>query len=162
MGRPLSRRMFGPINTDNAPDLNTPPSKDGEDQHGNDLTGNVQEYRQGFNIPVNGARIIGGAPDEGGDGSPTPFILAQRAARRFIVRTGDGDGTCKLVDGESALNEGEMFLKGYLDGAGDGVAIRKISGRKAYDFDSNAYTWYVGVKAGEDSTVGNTIILNAV
>lgn len=160
MGRPLSRRMFGPINADNAPDVNTPPSKDGEDQHGNDLTGNVQEYRQGFNMPVDAARIVGGTADEAGDA--TPYIVAQRAARRFIVNTTDGIGTCKLVNGESALNEGEMVLKGYVDGEGDGVAIRKISGRKAYDFDSNAYTWYVGVKAGEDSTLGNTIILNAV
>jgi len=161
MGRPLSRRMFGPINdATTRPDVNTAPSLDGEDQHGNTLTGNVQEYRQGFNMPVDAARIVGGNADSAGDA--TPFILAQRAARRFIVRTSDGDGTCKLVDGESALNEGEMVLKGYVDGAGDGVAIRKISGRKAYDFDSNAYTWYVGAKAGEDSTIGNTIILTAV
>ena len=158
MGRPLSRRMFGPI-ADSAgrPDVNTAPSKDGEDQHGNDLTGNVREDRQGYNIPVDAARIVGGTTDSAGDS--TPFILAQRAARRFIVRTGDGDGTCKLVDGESALEEGEMVLKGFVDDAGDGVAIRKISGRKVYDFDSNAYTWYV---AGDGSSLQNRIVLTAV
>jgi len=161
MGRPLSRRMFGPINdTTTRPDVNTAPSLDGKDQHGNDLTGNAQEYRQGFNMPVDSARIVGESVDSAGDA--TPFILAQRAARRFIVRTDAGDGTCKLVDGESVLDEGEMVLKGYVDGAGDGVAIRKISGRKAYDFDSNAYTWYVGAQTGEDSTLDNAIILTAV
>lgn len=162
MGRPLSRRMFGPIDDTETtrPDVNTAPSLDGEDQHGNTLTGNTQEYRQGFNIPVDSARVVGGAVDSAGDA--TPFILAQRASRRFIVRTGDGDGTCKLVDGESALDEGEMVLKGYVDGAGDGVAIRKISGRKAYDFDSNAYTWYVGAQSGEDSSLDNAIILTAL
>jgi len=161
MGRPLSRRMFGPINNDPAPDVNTPPSKNGEDQHGNDLTGNTQEYRQGFNMPVDAARIVGGDADSAGaDGKP--YIVAQRAARRFIVDTADGIGTCKLVNGESALDEGEMVLKGYVDGAGDGVAIRKISGRKAYDFDSNAYTWYVGAQTGEDSTLDNAIILTAL
>lgn len=161
MGRPLSRRMFGPI-ADSAgrPDVNTAPSKDGEDQHGNDLTGNVQEYRQGYNMPVEAARVVGGAADEGGDGtSTTPFILAQRAARRFIVSTSEGDGTCKLVDGESALEEGEMVLKGFVDDAGAGVAIRKISGRKAYDFNSNAYKWYV---AGDGSSEANRIILTAL
>jgi len=158
MGRPLSRRMFGPI-ADSAgrPDVNTAPSKDGLDQHGNDLTGNVQEYRQGYNIPVDSARVVGGSADSAGDA--TPFILAQRAARRFIVRTSDGDGTCKLVDGESALEEGEMVLKGFVNDAGAGVAIRKISGRKVYDFDSNAYTWYV---AGDGSSLENRIVLTAV
>ena len=161
MGRPLSRRMFGPVDDDTTtrPDVNTAPSLDGEDQHGNDLTGNVQEYRQGYNIPVEAARVVGGNTDEGGNGTATPFILAQRAARRFIVRTGDGDGTCKLVDGESALNEGEMVLKGYVNDAGAGVAIRKISGRKVYDFNSNAYTWYV---ANDGSTIANRIVLTAL
>ena len=158
MGRPLSRRMFGPVaDAAGRPDVNTAPSKDGFDQHGNDLTGNVQEYRQGYNIPVDAARIVGGTADSAGDA--TPFILAQRASRRFIVRTSDGDGTCKLVDGESALNEGEMVLKGFVNDAGDGVAIRKISGRKVYDFDSNAYTWYV---AGDGSSFENRIVLTSV
>jgi len=158
MGRPLSRKMFGPI-ADNGtvPDVNTPPSKDGEDQRGIDLTGATQEYRQGYNIPVEAARVIGGAADSAGDA--TPYIIAQRAARRFIVRTAEGDGTCKLVDGESALNEGEMVLKGFVNDAGAGVAIRKISGRKVYDFDSNAYTWYV---AGDGSSLENRIVLTAV
>ena len=161
MGRPLSRKMFGPINDDAAPDVNTPPSKDGEDQRGIEITDNTQEYRQGYNMPVDAARIVGGNADSAGaDGKP--YIVAQRAARRFIVDTDDGIGTCKLVNGESALNEGEMILKGYVDGAGNGVAIRKISGRKVYDFDSNAYTWYVGAQSGEDSTLDNAIILTAL
>jgi hypothetical protein len=158
MGRPLSRRMFGPINSSEAPDVNTPPSKDGEDQHGNDLTGNTQEYRQGYNMPVDAARIVGGNTDSA-DADGKPYIIAQRAARRFIVSTADGNGTCKLVDGESSLEGGEMILKGYVNDAGDGVAIRKISGRKAYDFDSNAYVWYV---AADGSSLENRIILNSL
>ena len=162
MGRPLSRKMFGPIDRDETtvPDVSTPPSLDGKDQRGIDTTGNTLEYRQGFNMPVEAARITGGSVDENQDGNDTtPFVLRQRAARRFLVRTADGDGVCKLVSGESALEEGEMVLKGFVDDAGSGVAIRKISGRKVYDFESRAYTWFV---AGDGSSLENRIVLTAI
>jgi len=162
MGRPLPRKMLGPIAESAAvpENLLTPPSKDGEDQRGNDLTGNTVLNRQGFNIPVEAARVSDGSVDENQDGNPnTPFILRQRSAARFLIKTEDGDGVCKLVSGQSSLEEGEMVLKGFVDDAGSGVAIRKISGRKAFDFDSNAYTWYV---AGDGSSLENRIVLTAI
>lgn len=161
MGRPLPRKMLGPIDDSAVPaNILTPPSKDGEDQKGNDLTGSAVLNRQGFNIPVESARVSGGSVDNNQDGNPnTPFILRQRSAARFLIKTNDGDGVCKLVSGESALGEGEMVLKGFVNDAGDGVTIRKISGRKAVDFDSNAYVWHV---AGDGSSLANRIVLTAI
>ena len=166
MGRPLPRKMLGPIADGAAVPANipTPPSKDGEDQRGNNLTGSTVLNRQGFNVPVESARVAGGAVDNNQEGNAsTPFILRQRSAARFLVKTivnsTELDGVCKLVSGESALNEGEMVLKGFVDDAGDGVTIRKISGRKAFDFDSNAYVWHV---AGDGSSLANRIILTAI
>ena len=162
MGRPLPRKMLGPIaeGAEVPANIPTPPSKDGEDQKGNDLTTSTVLNRQGFNIPVESARVTGGQVDNNQDGNPnTPFIIRQRSAARFLIKTEDSDGVCKLVSGESALGEGEMVLKGFVDDAGDGVTIRKISGRKAFDFDSNAYTWYV---AGDGSSLANRIILTAI
>ena len=162
MGRPLSRKMFGPIDSEETtvPDVPTPPSLDGEDQRGYDTSSNTTLNRQGFNMPVEAAFVEGGSLDENQDGrKATPFILRQRSAARFKVRTDAGDGVCKLVDGESALEAGEMVLKGFVDDAGSGVAIRKISGRKVFDFDSRAYTWYV---ASDGSSVANRIVLTEI
>lgn len=137
-------------------------TEDGQDQRSYDTSGNDRNDRTGINIPVALAKIdsteVAGAPD-----AEFPYVLWQKGARRFRVRlSGSLDGNCKLVSGESALASGEMVLKGYVDGAGDGVALRKISGRKAYDFDSNAYTWYVDSLSGDDSTLDNAIVLTAI
>lgn len=163
MGRPLPRKMFGPLDASDTSPLNNRWTEDGQDQHSYDTTSSTEDNRKGFNIPVDQARIIGGDLDIGAPGE-TPYILWQKSAKRFRVRTSSGDGFCKLVDndGSSEVGQGEMVLKGYVDGEGDGIIITKISGRKAYDSSGNAYKWYVGVKSGEDSTLGNTIILTAI
>lgn len=160
MGRPLQRKMFGPLDGTSADGFRW--SGEGEDQHGNVTTSAVADYRKGYNMPVEAARIVGGTTDEGGDGTATPYILWQKGSRRWRVRTAEGDGFCRLVDGESALNEGEMVLAGFVDDAGEPVALRKLSGRKAYDFAGNSYTWYVEVGTGPDSTYSNRIILTAI
>ena len=161
MGRPLQKKLFGPLDGSDTSPVGERWTEDGQDQHSYDTSSNARTDRTGINIPVDQARVTGGALDRGGEGSLTPYILYQKSARRFKVRTSDGDGFCKLVDddGSSEVGAGEMVLKGFIDDAGDGVVIRKISGRKAYDFNSNAYTWYV---AGDGSTLANRIVLTAI
>lgn len=162
MGRPLNKKLFGPIEDTDVTPVGERWTEDGQNEKSYDTSGNARTDRTGYNIPVEQARITGGTADVIAGANETPYVLWQKGARRFKVRTADGDGFCKLVSGESALAEREMVLKGYVDGEGAGVPLRKLSGRKAYDFNSNAYTWYVDVKTGEDSTMGNTIILTAI
>ena len=92
------------------------------------------------------------------------YILEQKGARRFRVSSAaNGIGVCKLVDddGSSQIGDNEMVIRGFLGGnpgaAGTQVYIRKISGKKAYDFSGNAYTWYV-----EDDSSQNILVLTAL
>ena len=134
-------------------------TEDGQDQRSYDTSSNARDDRTGINLPVQLAKV-GATEVEGAPGAEFPYVLWQKGARRFRVRlSSELDGTCKLVSGESALASGEMVLKGFVDDAGEGVPLRKISGRRAYDFNSNAYTWYV---AGDGSSLENRIVLTAI
>jgi hypothetical protein len=161
MGRPIQKKMFGPLDGSDTTPVGARWTEDAKNEKSYDTSGNTRTDRSGINIPLEKARVPGGELDIGGNAAETPYILWQKSSRRFKVRTSDGDGFCKLVnnDGSSGIAEGEMVLVGFVNDEGSGVPIRKISGRKAYDFSSNAYTWYV---AGDGSSLANRIVLTAI
>lgn len=150
MGRPLPRKKFGPT------DGTTPASGDTWSADGENQVGNTTNT--GYNIPVYKARVTGGQMDSMDNGNG-PYILKQKSARRFQVRTDDGDGVCLLVndDGSSGIAEGEMVIQGFTSGDNGAVYIRKISGRKAYDFSGNAYKWEV-----QNDSTANLLVLTAI
>lgn len=159
MGRPLNKRFFGPLNGEGLA------SSDTGDQVGNTLTdGSKYNLKgRGYNIPVEQACIIGGTLDIGGDGAPTPYIIAQKGTRKYRVMTSSGQGNCYLVndDGSSQVTAGEMVIKGYLNGdsGNTGIAIKKLTKFYATDFNGNRYKWYVAQGVGTDSSFANLLAL---
>jgi hypothetical protein len=127
MGRPLSRKYFGPQGGATAD-----PTADGKDIHGTTVTSETGDTinENAYNMPLHMARIVGGQ-NEGGDDAPNDnlYIVAQKGSNRFKVSTSDGDR----------------------------VAVRKINGSKAYDFDNNAYKWYI-----DNDSSRNVLILTAI
>jgi hypothetical protein len=160
MGRPLQRKNFGPLDSTTSTS-GYPDTGDGRDEHGYNTTSNP-DYRKGYNIPVYKARVATGAAMDVGDGGDSNlYILAQKGSRRFRVSSAsNGVGVCTLVndDGSSEIEAGEMVIRGFIGGAIDSpVFIRKVSGRKMYDFSGNAYTWYV-----DNDSTANILILTAI
>jgi hypothetical protein len=158
MGRPLSRKYFGPQGGATAD-----PTADGKDIHGTTVTSETGDTinENAYNMPLHMARIVGGQ-NEGGDDAPNDnlYIVAQKGSNRFKVSTSDGDGVCILADWDesSDLDEGEMVILGFVgSNSGSRVAIRKINGSKAYDFDNNAYKWYI-----DNDSSRNVLILTAI
>jgi len=107
--------------------------------------------------------------------SETGIVLSQRAETKFKVNdTADGtavnvdgtqrDGTagtgnvgfCVLVDKDVPL-AGEMVVRGYVAGGGDGVNIRKFHNRTVIDFNNNRYTWEI-----QDDSTANILVLTAL
>lgn len=165
MGRPINKRYFGRLDPTSPKDP-TNPTQDGKDQTGRTLT-NTNLYRikaRGYNIPVEQARIPGGDLDIGGDAANSPYIIAQKGSRKYRVNTSSGQGNCVLVDddGSSNVGNGEMIIKGFLNGVtGDnpGIAIRKLTKHYAVDFNGNRYKWYVDDTTGPDSALANVLVL---
>jgi len=157
MGRPLPRKLFGPTDA-TAPVSGDTWSADGEDPQGRDLTTQTALWNKGYNIPVYKARITGQPMDTQGTGSG-PYILSQKGSRKFKVRTDNGDGICRLVndDDSSGLAAGEMVLQGFTTPDGSPVYIQRITKRRVYDFNGNAYKWYV-----DNDSTANIIILTAI
>lgn len=158
MGRPLSRKYFGPQGGSTAD-----PSADGKDIHGNTVTSATDPKlnENAYNMPVFMARIPDGQ-NEGGDDEPNDnlYIVAQKGPNRFKVSTSDGDGICTLADWDqsSDLDEGEMVIMGYVgSNSGSRIAIKKINGSKAYDFDNNQYTWYI-----DNDSSKNILVLTVI
>ncbi len=169
MGRPINKRFFGSLDSGVAQSA-TNPSVDGKAASGQDLsnTSNYTEKRLGFNIPVYSARVPGQSEVTGGTGGDYPFIVAQKASKKYRVRTSataSHIGNCILVNkAAGALNEGEMLLQGFLSGdtgAGTPTLIAKLTKFYATDFSGNRYKWYVASNTGEDSTQANAIVLVA-
>jgi hypothetical protein len=161
MGRPLAKKNFGPLgSTTGTPGF--PDTGDGRNIRGVN-TSTVAELRQrGFNIPVYKARVSATADMDVQDtGANNLYILQQKGARRFrVFSAANGIGVCKLVndDGSSEIAAGEMVIRGFVGTNGsEAKFISKISSRKAYDFDGNAYTWYV-----ENDSSANVLILTAI
>ena len=78
------------------------------------------------------------------------YILSQRATNRFNIQAGANAGICTLVDKSdvNTLGNNEMVIKGYVNGSGDGVTIKKLYNRTCRDFNNNRYTWSIA----DDST----------
>jgi len=166
MGRPLKRKNFGPLDSTTST-TGYPDTGDGRNQHGFDTTSASTDREKGYNIPVWKARVGAAADGFDMDVAETDndlYILEQKGARRFrVFSAANGIGVCTLVndDGSSEIGDNEMVLRGFIGGnpgaAGTAVYIRKISGKKAYDFSGNAYTWYV-----DDDSSQNVLVLTAI
>ena len=128
MGRPINSRFLGAT------------------ANGGDLTG---EERLTAIVKV-GANAV----------SETGIVLRQRSETKFKVddaaTDGGNEGVCVLVD-KDVPGDNEMVLKGYVDGAGDGVNIRKLHNRTMIDFDNNRYTWEI-----QDDSTANVLVLTAI
>jgi hypothetical protein len=92
--------------------------------------------------------------------SETGIVLRQRAETRFKVddaaNGGGNEGVCELVD-KAVPGDNEMVIKGYVNGTGDGVNIRKLHNRTMIDFDNNRYTWEI-----QDDSTANVLVLTAI
>lgn len=92
--------------------------------------------------------------------SETGIVLRQRAETRFKVddaaNGGGNEGVCELVD-KAVPGDNEMVIKGYVNGEGDGVNIRKLHNRTMIDFDNNRYTWEI-----DDDSTANILKLTAI
>lgn len=128
MGRPINKRYLGAT------------------ANGGDLTG---EERLTAIVKV-GTNTV----------SETGIILRQRTETKFKVddaADGSGnEGICKLVN-KDVPSDNEMVLKGYVDGSGDGVNIRKLHNRTMIDFNNNRYTWEI-----QDDSTANILVLTAI
>ena len=128
MGRPLNKRYFGTV----------------LDEVGAEASENLTVI-----VKVTGESV-----------SETGIILSQRSETKFKVNdANDGtgtDGICTLVD-KDVPADGEMVLKGYVGGAGDGVNIRKVHNRTMIDFNNNRYTWEI-----QDDSTSNVLALTAI
>ena len=164
MGRPISKRYFGSLDSGVAQSA-TNPTVDGKDQAGHTLTdsGTYSEKKLGWNIPVYAARVPGQSQVTGGEGGDYPFIVAQKGSKKYRVRTSataSHIGNCVLVNKTTGLAEGEMSLQGKLS-TNDNVTvlIAKLTKFYAVDFSGNRYKWYVAPYIGEDSTQANVLVL---
>ena len=128
MGRPLNKRYFGTV----------------IDEVGAEASENLTVI-----VKVTGETV-----------SETGIILSQRSETKFKVDdAADGtgnEGICVLVD-KDVPADGEMVLKGYVAGTGDGVNIRKVQNRTMLDFDNNRYTWEI-----QDDSTANILVLTAI
>lgn len=128
MGRPLNKRYFGTV----------------IDEVGEEASENLTAI-----VKVTGEAV-----------SETGIILSQRSETKFKVNdANDGSGTdgiCVLVD-KDVPADGEMILKGYIAGTGDGVNIRKMQNRTCIDFNNNRYKWTI-----QDDSTANILVLTAI
>jgi len=114
-----------------------------------------------------------GATDGAGDGNFTAIvkvganavsevgiIISQRAETLFVVndaQDGTGNqGSCRLVD-KTFPDDGEMVIRGYVNGSGTPVNIRKLHNRTVIDFDNNRYDWEI-----QDDSTANILVLTLV
>jgi len=133
MGRPINKRYLGTLA---ATDGGTMPEGDDE-----------------FNLTAI-VKVGTNSVSESG------IVLRQRAETRFKVddaaNGGGNEGVCELVD-KAVPGDNEMVLKGYVNGEGDGVNIRKLHNRTMIDFDNNRYTWEI-----QDDSSQTLLVLTAI
>ena len=133
MGRPLNKRYFGSLATADQRAAGT----------------ETQE-----NIRVEANLATSGVVDDA-------FVVAQKGSNKFILRNKAGDANsqtvCRMVNkATAALALGEMVLFGS-DGTGNRIPLKKITARKATDYNNNQYTWIV-----QDDSTETIIILTAI
>lgn len=145
MGRPLNKRFFGTTQAAGGADLTAEEN----------LSASVK-------VGANAVSDIG-------------IILSQRSETKFRVNdlangtavnddgtlrngsVGTGNvGVCTLVD-KAVPGNNEMVLKGYVNGTGDSVNIRKMHNRTCIDFNNNRYTWEI-----QDDSTSNVLVLTAI
>ena len=133
MGRPLNKRYFGSLAT--------------ADQRaaGSETQENI---RAEANLNTTG--VVDDA-----------FIVAQKGSNKFILRNKAGDANsqtvCRLVNkATGSLALGEMVLFGS-DGTGNRITLKKITARKATDYNNNQYTWEI-----QDDSSETIMILTAI
>jgi hypothetical protein len=135
MGRPLNKRYFGSLAT--------------ADQRAAG-TETQENIRAEANLTTTG--IVDDA-----------FIVAQKGLNKFILRNKAGDANsqtvCRMVNkATAALALGEMVLFGNIaGGTGNRIPLKKITARKAVDYDNNQYTWVV-----QDDSTETIIVLTAI
>jgi hypothetical protein len=135
MGRPLNKRYFGSLAT--------------ADQRAAG-TETQENIRAEANLTTTG--IVDDA-----------FIVAQKGSNKFILRNKAGDANsqtvCRMVNkATAALALGEMVLFGNIAGGiGNRIPLKKITARKAVDYDNNQYTWVV-----QDDSTETIIVLTAI
>ena len=87
------------------------------------------------------------------------YIVKQKGSNKFKC-SNDGDTitrTCFLTsDGSTPNANNECQIIG-IGAGGAAIAIAKITGRKAVDFDGNSYTW-----ATEDDSTESLLRLTAI
>ena len=133
MGRPLNKRYFGSLAT--------------ADQRAAG-TETQENIRAEANLTTTG--IVDDA-----------FIVAQKGSNKFILRNKAGDANsqtvCRLVNKTTAnIALGEMVLFG-TDGTGSRIPLKKITARRATDYNNNRYTWEV-----QDDSTETVIVLTAL
>ena len=133
MGRPLNKRYFGSLAT--------------ADQRAAGVE-TQENIRAEANLTTTG--IVDDA-----------FIVAQKGSNKFILRNNEGDANsqtvCRMVNkATAALALGEMVMFGS-DGTGNRIPLKKITARKATDYNNNQYTWIV-----QDDSTETIIILTAI
>ena len=135
MGRPLNKRYFGSLAT--------------ADQRAAGVE-TQENIRAEANLTTTG--IVDDA-----------FIVAQKGSNKFILRNKAGDANsqtvCRMVNkATAALALGEMVMFGNIaGGTGNKVTLKKITARKAVDYDNNQYTWVV-----QDDSTETIIVLTAI
>ena len=133
MGRPLNKRYFGSLAT--------------ADQRAAGVE-TQENIRAEANLTTTG--IVDDA-----------FIVAQKGSNKFILRNKAGDANsqtvCRMVNkATAALALGEMVMFGTT-GTGNRVPLKKITARKATDYNNNQYTWSV-----QDDSTESVLVLIAL
>ena len=133
MGRPINKRYFG---NPEIPDQRAAGTE-------------TQE-----NIRVEANLTTTGVVDDA-------FIVAQKGSNKFILRNKAGDANsqtvCRMVNkATAALALGEMVMFG-TDGTGNRITLKKITARKAVDYNNNQYTWVV-----QDDSTETIIVLTPI
>lgn len=96
----------------------------------------------------------------GGSGDQFAYIVNQKGSNKFTVSNNAGNQTaiCRLTNKSfGTLVAGEMVLFGAVTGGAGRVPLKKITARRATDYNNNRYTWTV-----EDDSTESIIRLTAI
>jgi hypothetical protein len=130
MGRPLNKRFLGDPATPDQRVIGT-------------------ETENNFRVECN-VKTATGPVDTG-------YIIAQKGTNKFKVTDGTDTLDCRLTNKATAdLLQGEMVMFGS-DGTGNRIPLKKVTGRKAVDFNNNQYTWEI-----QDDSSESIVILTAL
>ena len=154
MGRPIKKRFFGAVNSAITSANDNPVEGIGPTSPATPGTGSFGITLSAF-IPAVGT--LGYISGDGGTEYLTSTIVRQVGSTKYVVSNAEGIGRIRLSN-DSTPGVGFGYLLGYVAGTGataneststgTSKAIKKLTARRAYDFDGNIYTW----SAQNDST----------